>query len=457
MKYESAEYRLMAPASTQPVTFQPTHTTPPTPSQPTHHNDSSPLLSWKNWQALLRGRLPGQVVIQFTDQCNASCAQCGMRRENTFNRSTLAVDEVKRLLDSMAAQGIEAVSFTGGEPLLYLKPITECIRHARAVGIRYVRTGTNGFMFRNAHKPDVEQRIHQLADTLATSGLYTFWISIDSADIAVHEHNRGLVGSIAGIEKALPIFHQYGLHPSANLGINRYMGRFAPPSSDPAAFDMASFTEHFRTAFRDFYQYIAHLGFTIVNACYPMDFDDSESNAVYTATSLDDFVKFSPAEKQALFQAMYEVIPEFRHRLRIFTPRSALRALIQQYGGESDNSYACRGGIDFFFVDARDMNTYPCGFRGEENLGRFWHLDLKQLNQKAWCKQCDWECFRDPSELSGPLLDLRQQPVQLLKRFWQDREYMRLWLSDLQYYRACQYFNAMTPPNYSQLARFESA
>lgn len=454
MKYEAVEprYRLTA-NKPQPLHFQPSQSVTLTPSSnaPARHN---PLLSWKNWQALLRGRLPAQVVIQFTDQCNASCVQCGMRRESKFERSTLAVDDVKRMLDSMVLQGVEAVSFTGGEPLLYLKQIDECIRHAHTAGIRYIRTGTNGFMFRNSHKPDFESRMHQLAETLASSGLYTFWVSVDSADIEVHERNRGLEGCIAGIEKALPIFHQYGLHPAANLGINRYMGSFAPPPEVKQAADQAAFYDYFREAFHKFYGFVDNLGFTIVNACYPMDFDDAGEHAVYTATSVDNFIKFSPEEKLPLFKAMYDTIPEFRHRLRIFTPRSALRALIRHYGGETDDSYACRGGLDFFFVDARDMNTYPCGFRGEENLGRFWELDLSQIKGEAWCKQCDWECFRDPSELSGPALDLRQRPLSVIKRFWKDREYARLWLEDLRYYRACNYFDAMTAPNYLQLANF---
>ena len=191
--------------------------TPVDPSQ-------SPLLSWRNWKQLRSGHLPGQVIIQLTDQCNASCSQCGMRRENKFTRSTLAVDDIKRMLDAMAERGVVAVSFTGGEPLLYLNQLEECVRHARSVGIRYIRTGTNGFMFRNHERPEFQKKVHELAGRLATSGLYTFWISIDSAFAEIHEKNRGLPNSIAGIEKALPIFHEHGLYPSSNLGINRYLG-----------------------------------------------------------------------------------------------------------------------------------------------------------------------------------------------------------------------------------------
>lgn len=422
---------------------------------------TSPLLDLSTWKRVLGGRLPGQVVIQYTDRCNAACAQCGMRASNAFERTKMDVDSVKRMLDAMARQGVQAVSFTGGEPLLCLDEIVECIRHAGAVGIRYIRTGTNGFIFRGHDKPGFEDKIHTIASTLAESPVNTFWVSVDSAVPEVHEANRGLAGVIKGIEKGLPIFHQHGLHPSANLGINRHIGgRENLPDLERDGVEV--FREHFRQSFRRFYGFVEELGFTIVNACYPMslDADEAEGQAVYAATSVDDFIRFTPAEKVELFTALYETVPEFRSRLRIFTPRSSLLALIREYrakvagNGSVQRSHACRGGIDFFFIDSRDGNTYPCGYRGAENLGKFWDLDLGALKTEAWCRQCDWECFRDPSELAGPLLDLPRRPASLIGRMLRDAEYRRAWRQDLSYYRACGYFSARTPPQREKLARF---
>lgn len=177
----------------------------------------NPLLSWRHWTQFRRGRLPGQVVIQYTDRCNASCAQCGMRKENVYSRSTAKLDEIKRLLDSAAAQGVEFISFTGGEPFMYTNDILEGIRYARRVGIRYIRTGTNGFMFMGHQKAGFTDKINRLAEALAEGGVHNFWISIDSASVEVHERNRGLPGVIEGVAKALPIFHAHHLYPSANL------------------------------------------------------------------------------------------------------------------------------------------------------------------------------------------------------------------------------------------------
>jgi hypothetical protein len=87
-----------------------------------------------------------------------------------------------------------------------------------------VRTGTNGFLFREHDRPDFASRMADLAKILVASGFNAFWISVDSADADLHEINRGLPGVIQGIKKALPILHDHGLFPAANLGINRLTG-----------------------------------------------------------------------------------------------------------------------------------------------------------------------------------------------------------------------------------------
>ena len=334
----------------------------------------SPFLSVKNWARLARGRVPGQVVVQYTTRCNAACVQCGMRVTNQEPRVTMRPDDVRRLIDAMAERGVASISFTGGEPLLFLEEVVDLMRYAGQAGIRYIRTGTNGFVFRHSGRHDFYDKMARLADTLADTPVNTFWISLDSADPDLHEKNRGLPGVVEGIRKALPLFHERGLYPSANLGINRLTGGSGLVPDAGAPFDQQAFIQAFSVAFRRFYAFADHLGFTTVNACYPMSYNeaDSDRKAVYAATATDGVIRFSSQEKAAMLRALYDVIPEFRHRLRIFTPRSALLALMRQHAGLDAGLFPCRGGIDFFFVDAANMNTYPCGYRGDVSLGKFW-------------------------------------------------------------------------------------
>lgn len=416
---------------------------------------------WRILPPLCAGRTPGQLVIQFTDHCNARCPQCGMRVTNRFARHRLDVDEIKRMLDAAPKKGIRVVSFTGGEPLLHEEDLVTLIKHAGRVGIEYIRTGTNGFVFSQARGLNFRTRINRLAESLEETPLRNFWISIDSALPHIHEAMRGFKGLIRGIEKALPIFHEHGIFPSANLGINRNVGGEATRSvkiTGSSSEEKQRFRETYQDAFRAFYRFVEDLGFTIVNSCYPMSVESGGADCglepVYAATSEEDLVKYNGMEKAVLFEALYRTIPEFRHRIRIFSPRTSLRALFKAYAGDGADPYPCRGGLDAFFVDSSGGDVYPCGYRGSENMGKLWDLDPRGLKTAADCRLCDWECFRDPSELFGPLLQARSAPLSLIKKLLKDPGYFSVWKEDLAYYRACNLFDGRRSPDYKTLAKF---
>jgi hypothetical protein len=241
------------------------------------------------------------------------------------------------------------------------------------------------------------------------------------------------------------------------MGGESHVEENAPPGGSAEAYQ--AFHEGFREAFRKYYQFAIDLGFTMVNACYPMSVDtegrEDDLNPVYAATSVEDVVRFDRTEKALLFKVLMEVIPEYRSRIRIFSPRASLLALHREYARhDSQIAYSCRGGVDFFFVDSRDGNTYPCGYRGSESLGKFWDLDRDACDSSAPCHLCDWECFRDPSELLGPLLQGLSDPLGLFRRVLRDREYLRVWAQDLHYYRACDFFDGRRAPNPDRLSRF---
>ncbi|MDJ0621655.1 MAG: radical SAM protein [Desulfocapsaceae bacterium] len=415
----------------------------------------SPLRKFRNIQPLLLGRLPGQLVIQYSNVCNADCPQCGMRRSEHIARYTLDKDYVKRLIDSAAAKGIKSLSFTGGEPLLYLDDIIELTRHADQAGIPYVRTGTNGFIFQGSEKADFSERITRVAGKLASTNIYTFWISLDSAESVAHEQMRGIKGVVRGIEKALPIFHEYGIYPSVNLGINRSVGgnSLQPYLNDTTPHD---FLESFKEAFQRFYSFVYNLGFTMVNACYPMSSDTADSKQInaklYGAAANNSIINFSREEKALIFKALFETIPKYRGKLQIFSPRCSLYSLVQKFTHSRAPLFPCRGGADFFFVECEKGLIHPCGYRQEP------HTNLPDLVQRFGkitdCDLCEWECFRDPSDLLGPFADIFRQPLQLVGKIVKEPRFFQLLLEDLRYYNACNYFNGRFAPQYEAMERF---
>ncbi len=379
----------------------------------------------KTVTCLAKDRVPGQLVIQITNQCNAACPQCGMRKTADIRRTRLKMDVIRQILDAAGEKGVQAVSFTGGEPLLYLDEVTELISHAGRAGIPYIRTGTNGFLFCGSRQSGFRDRIKAMADKLAATPVRNFWISLDSSVPKVHEQMRGLPEVVRGMAVAIPIFHDAGIFPSVNLGINRLVGGPTTRDLHRRAFScdtayLEAFYQVFHAAFDRFFRQVSNMGFTIANTCYPMSIgaadSDSGLQAVYAATAGEAVVRFTREEKMALYRALAVNVTRHRPNLRIFTPLCALHTLIGRLqtlpsaSGRTVETAGCRGGTDYFFIGSDDGHTYPCGYRGREDLGPFPDLNLGALDPVPDCRQCDWECFRDPSELLSPLLDIFHRP-----------------------------------------------
>lgn len=398
--------------------------------------------------AIKNGHANPQLVIQYTTYCNATCPQCGMRKTNKINRVVLEKDYVKQVIDfAVSKWNIQFLSFTGGEPFLFVDDIIELIKYANSMGIRYVRTGTNGFMFQyNSSRADeFEKRTRSLIEKLSETELYTLWISIDSSDPQTHEQMRGFNGLIKGIEKAIRIFEEHGMYPAVNLGLNRNIaGQYE--KDEIISFDKEKFYERYRNGISRFYQLAIDMGFTMANTCYPMSVEDGTFS--YHATSHDDIVSFRPEEKAILFKALYDSASSYRQKIRIFTPRSSLSSLIDSYNNGNKTGYPCRGGIDYFYLDAQNSHIYPCGYRVEDDFGEIWDFDINKLRKsKPNCTKCDWECFRDPTELAQPIIDLYHKPLQTIYKLYSDDK-KKLWLKDILYFYACDFFNLRSKPNY---------
>jgi MoaA/NifB/PqqE/SkfB family radical SAM enzyme len=401
--------------------------------------------------ALLFGRLPGQLVIQITNHCNGSCPQCGMRKSAPLERRRLTAAQVLSLVGQCARNGVEAVSLTGGEPFINPTEALGLLEQAGQRGIRYLRSGTNGYMFVPGAAIPGFGDLHHFIKALAATRIRNFWISMDSADPAVHEAMRGLPGVVAGIREALPVFHAQGLYPAVNLGLNRNIaGPPIPPPAGPE--DEERFFEAFKQGLEQFLDRAIAMGFTMANVCYPMSSVQAglaEEKAVYGAISEDTTVNFSPVELRLIFKALLEVIPRFRSRIRIFTPLSALRALSLE---DKTGIFPCLGGIRYFFADSKDGNLYPCGFRGGENLGSDLAASIRAGGQtQPFCKKCHWECFSDPSQLFGMARYLIRHPVRALfgKKFngeqQGDPELLKLWREDIRYYARNDFFDGRRP------------
>ncbi|MDR2110424.1 MAG: hypothetical protein LBP32_03870, partial [Spirochaetaceae bacterium] len=144
-----------------------------------------------------------------------------------------------------------------------------------------------------------------------------------------------------------------------------------------------------------------------------------------------------------VFKALLEVIPRFRNQIRIFTPLSVLYALSR---GDDSLLFPCLGGYVYFFIDCKDGRLYPCGYRGDEDLGE----DLEKATtqgrrRKPFCMKCHWECFRDPSQLFGLARYMIRHPVLCFIKKRIDPRMLKLWFADMGYYIRNDFFNGRKP------------
>lgn len=64
---------------------------------------------------------PLEIKVQLTEKCNYNCDFCFNRQENSKASNELPFSAAKKTISKIADEGIQAVRFTGGEPLLYPK------------------------------------------------------------------------------------------------------------------------------------------------------------------------------------------------------------------------------------------------------------------------------------------------------------------------------------------------
>jgi len=113
------------------------------------------------------GRRITYVRLSITDRCDFRCTYC-MAEEMTFlpRSEVLSLEEFLRLARVFVGLGVSKLRITGGEPLLDFPRLTGMIRRAKKLGIPFIRTGTNGFIFQRHEAPDFRDRMARMADEL---------------------------------------------------------------------------------------------------------------------------------------------------------------------------------------------------------------------------------------------------------------------------------------------------
>ncbi|MCK5515318.1 MAG: radical SAM protein [Desulfobulbaceae bacterium] len=83
------------------------------------------------------------IAFGYSTRCNVRCEHC-VAADATPKNAKMELAQAKDIIDEMAAAGVQGISFTAGEPLIYLDDICELIRLCHGYGI-YTRVVSNCF------------------------------------------------------------------------------------------------------------------------------------------------------------------------------------------------------------------------------------------------------------------------------------------------------------------------
>ena len=297
-------------------------------------------------------KLPAVCDFSITNVCNAACAFCGFARDKTLAGAARYVDAdaFARALPILYRRGIRYMTLQGGEPLVH-PDIGRLVSETVAAGISCAVI-TNGWF------------LPRYIDPLATSGLERLIISLDSANPAEHERNRGLEGLDRRIAEGIKRAHAYGLPVQASVTVNRLVRYDELPET------------------------LQRLGFDDVAFSYPRHEPLGSSSLVYGESDLVDL------DRDELLAAL-DAIDRLRKRFPVLNPRASLAEVARYVRGEPQ-AVPCIGGYKYFYIDW-NLDIWRCE-AWHEPLGSVFELD-RIPDQREPCNACMMGCYRNASML----------------------------------------------------------
>ncbi|MBV9374898.1 MAG: radical SAM protein [Alphaproteobacteria bacterium] len=297
--------------------------------------------------------LPAVCDFSITNVCNAACDFCGFARDKTLAGPARFVDTeaYSRALPVLHRRGIRYLTLQGGEPLVH-PDVVRLVSQTVAAGISCAII-TNGWF--------LSRYIRSLAD----AGLCRLIVSLDSADLAEHERNRGLEGLERRLAKGITLAKEYGLPVQASVTVNRLVNYDDLPDT------------------------LRSLGFDNVALSYPRDEPFGSTSLVYSEDS-----HLVDLDRKELLAAL-DAIGRMRKRFPVLNPRASVAEVARYLRGEQQ-AVPCIGGYKYFYLDW-NLDIWRCE-AWSEPMGSVFDLD-RIPDQREPCNACMMACYRNASML----------------------------------------------------------
>src|SRR2546427_8620659 len=298
---------------------------------------------------------PGYLQFAITNICNAKCDFCGFAvdRFDPKQRRSVTLAEARDVIEICVKNHIGYLLFVGGEPLVH-KELRAMTRYAAERGI-HPMVCTNGSLWTEQNMRD-----------LATDGLSSVIMSIDSHDVVRHEKNRGLPEVCRKIKRANEVFHELGIQTTASVTASKLIDDYhkLPP-------------------------FLAELGFKSCTFSYPL----TSLASSYLSFSDSSLVSYGTDELIEVFEKIKRM--KQRSGFPVVNPTESLTEM-QRHLRKEPEKFGCLGGHKYFYLDWK-LNLYRCHF-WETPMCTIYEFDQTKLIRDG-CTRCMIDCYRDPSVL----------------------------------------------------------
>jgi MoaA/NifB/PqqE/SkfB family radical SAM enzyme len=301
---------------------------------------------------LIRRGGPAICNVAVTNSCNAKCDFCNFALGKVPRSDLRWIDagQFDRALDILQQRDVRYISFFGGEPLLHPR-LAEMVAIVQSKGMS-AAVITNGWL------------LPACLDRLADAGLKTVYVSIDAAEMADHEANRGLTAVGERIRSAISRMPALGMAPLAQVTMSKLIRDY-----------------------RMLVPLLRELGFVAVAFSYPQRARLGSSSLAWSADS--SLVNFTTSELISAFDA----VDELRSTFPVTNPHASVTDMKRHLRGEPER-FVCYGGYKSFYMDW-NFDIWRCD-SWNERLCAVWDF-LKTPLVRDGCTACIADCYRDSS------------------------------------------------------------
>jgi MoaA/NifB/PqqE/SkfB family radical SAM enzyme len=305
---------------------------------------------------------PGYLQFAITNLCNARCGFCNFAVDKlpAGQRHSVTLQQARDVIDICARNHIGYLLFVGGEPMVH-RDIGAMVRRAAERGLSPMIC-TNGGLWTDANMRE-----------LAAAGLSSVIMSIDAADAAVHEKNRGLPEVCRKIRHANEVFARLGVQTTASVTASKLIE------------DYDKLPDFLRS-----------LGFQSCTFSYPL----SNLASSYLSFSDSNLVAFTRDELLEVFEKIKAM--KRRTGFPVVNPSESLTEM-QRHLRQQPEKFGCLGGCKYFYLDWH-LKLYRCHY-WETPMCGIYEFDRSKLIRDG-CTRCMIDCYRDPSVLQFAALSV---------------------------------------------------